>query len=138
MKLLLISHGLFASGLLDSFEMIAGKNEMISTISLTNEGIGDFSNRLKNYLVENGDKKVLILCDLKGGTPYNEAYREYLKDPERIKVIAGMNLPMLVEAGLLISNDFNFEELYKIALEAGVTSIEGISEENIEEDTIEF
>ena len=50
MKLLLISHGTFASGLLGSFEMIAGKNEAISAISLTEEGIGDFSKRFKDYL----------------------------------------------------------------------------------------
>lgn len=138
MKLLLISHGSFASGLLNSFEMIAGKNEDISAISLTDEGIGEFSLRLKSYLNEHREETIFILCDIKGGTPFNEAYREYLANPEKIRLITGMNLPMLIEMGVMLSDDADFEELFTVGIHAGQASIEGIIESFEEEDAIEF
>lgn len=129
MKLLLVSHGELASGLLGSFDMIAGKNKDISAISLTDEGISHFSKKLKEYLEEYRNDEILILCDIKGGTPFNEAYREYLANSKRIKIITGMNLPMLIEIGMIISQDVELENLSEIGVSAGITAIEGIVEE---------
>ena len=138
MKLLLISHGSFATGLLSSFEMIAGKNEDISAIRLTDEGIGKFSQELTDYLNEHREETIFILCDVKGGTPFNEAYRKYLANPEKIRLITGMNLPMLIEMGVMISDEANVEELFSIGVHAGQDSIEGIVESFEEEDEIDF
>lgn len=138
MKTLLVSHGLFAAGLLDSFEMICGKNDSISVISLSDDGVKDFSNRLNNYLEENKDNQVLILCDIKGGTPYNEAYRRYLDNLGRIRVIAGMNLPMLIEVGMLISIGTSLDEAYATGLSIGRQSVNGVLDEINEENEIEF
>lgn len=139
MKLLLVSHGALATGLLGSFEMIAGKNDSISAISLTDEGIGSFSTQLKQYLEERKNEEVLILCDIKGGTPFNEAYRAFLADPKQIRVISGMNLPMLIEIGVMLQADSELEQLVEIGINAGITSIEGVVEETRNDDEmIEF
>jgi PTS system ascorbate-specific IIA component len=42
---------------------------------------------------------VLVLCDLLGGTPYNVASAIGRRSP-RVVCIAGVNLPMVVEAAL--------------------------------------
>lgn len=139
MKILLVSHGGLASGLLGSFEMIAGKNECISAISLTDEGIGEFSKQLTQYLENHENEQVLILCDIKGGTPFNEAYREYLAKPNQIKVISGMNLPMLIEIGVMLQDDSDIAQLVEIGINAGKTSIEGIVDETeTDDEMIEF
>ena len=47
----------------------------VSTVSLTNAGVEPFRVELKkilNDLLSKGD--VLIMSDVKGGTPYNESY----------------------------------------------------------------
>ena len=79
--------------------------EQITAMELTEEeGVGNFSKRLEEYLVTwlSGTGKGLVFADLRGGTPYNQAElllaKHGLKD--RAKVISGMNLPMVVDAVL--------------------------------------
>ena len=136
MRILLTSHGNFAKGILQSYEMIAGVTEKISCIILDEEGIGKFSNALKKKLdeiIESDD--VVILCDIKGGTPYNESFTYALSHQDKVRVVAGLNLPMLIEIGLMDSD--NLDELVLKALESGKVGIETLSFEETEEE-LEF
>ncbi|MDT2598355.1 PTS sugar transporter subunit IIA [Enterococcus hulanensis] len=137
MKLLVVSHGAFCQGILDSYQMIAGENKDIFAISLTDTGIQDFSERLNKQLTELESEDILILTDIKGGTPYNEAYKYYLSNEERIRVVAGMNLPMLIEVGLNLANT-KLNDLAEMAIEIGKNGIEGIVEEAAEDNDLEF
>ena len=99
MNILLTSHGSLCEGLLDAFHMMAAGADHVSTVSLTDTGIDDFRDRLTarvNELLAQGD--LLILADLLGGTPYNEAYALFLTNPEHIRLVAGANFSMLLEA----------------------------------------
>lgn len=137
MKLFLISHGKFCEGLLDSYQMIAGESQDIFTLSLTDAGIQDFSDGLTGMLAKREKEDVLILTDIKGGTPYNEAYKQYLLDQEHIGVVAGMNLPMVIEVGLNLSNK-SLIELVEMAIEIGRGGIQGVTEESSMENDLEF
>lgn len=103
MKLLLISHQGAASGMKAAAKLIAGDMaDAIDTIELTAEaGIEAFTQELDAYLKgwQNAEEPAVIFADLKGGTPYNKAeilLAQYeMKD--RVKVISGMNLTMVVE-----------------------------------------
>lgn len=137
-SILMISHGAFSQGLLESYQMIAGENDRLDALSLDNKGIADFKERLTVTVQDKITQgKLLILCDLKGGTPFNEAYNLYLHYPDKIKVIAGMNLPMVIESGMQVSMTSDLDELYMIALNTGQTSISGIDEETAD-DEIDF
>lgn len=138
MKLLLVSHGTFATGLLESYVMIAGENSDISAICLTDDGIGDFSKRLQDFVQMHLDEGLLILCDIKGGTPFNEAYREFLANPQQVKVVTGMNLPMLIETGVALQSGRKLEELFELAVNTGRTSVEGTEVLAQQEDEIDF
>lgn len=139
MKIILTSHGDFAAGLLSSYEMIAGKNEKIDYVSLTNDGINDFSKKLEEKLQSIRDDKVLILCDLKGGTPFNESYKQLLMRPNDIQIICGMNLPMLIEMGVNLDSSDDLKQLYEIGLNAGQNAIQGVNERNeLNEEEIDF
>ncbi|MBM7711180.1 PTS sugar transporter subunit IIA [Enterococcus xiangfangensis] len=138
MKIIVTSHGDFCQGILDSYQMIAGENPHLRSISLTDAGIKDFSERFNKLLKEFESEEVLILTDIKGGTPYNEAYSYYLLHEERVRVIAGMNLPMVIEIGPNLLNSSSLADLYASAIEIGQQSITGVVTEMVPENDLEF
>ncbi|WP_195853113.1 PTS sugar transporter subunit IIA [Aerococcus sanguinicola] len=124
MKLLLATHGNFAEGILQSYEMIAGDTSNISTVLLNELGIEDFQTRLHQTLDQLlATDEVLILVDLPGGTPYNESLAYQLEHPKGLGVISGLNLPMLIEVGMGLSNS-SLDDLKQTALEFGQNGIQ--------------
>lgn len=97
---IILSHGDFANGIKDTMMMIAGSQEETYFISFTpSDRVEEFEKRVKfiyNSIPKN--HKVLILTDLYGGTPNHIASALRLKYPERIEVLSGINLPMLLTA----------------------------------------
>lgn len=67
----------------------------------------------------------LSLPTSRGGTPYNESFTHFLTNPEHLRLAAGMNLPMLVEAGVLASSGCDLETVYQTALSAGANGVSG-------------
>ncbi|KAA9301771.1 MULTISPECIES: PTS sugar transporter subunit IIA [Aerococcus] len=124
MKLLLATHGNFAEGILQSYEMIAGDSTGISTVILNDLGIDDFRNRLHQTLDELlATDEVLVLVDLPGGTPYNESLAYQFEHGQGLGVIAGLNLPMLIEVGMGLPS-LSLEDLKATALEFGQNGIQ--------------
>ncbi|MEY8292663.1 PTS mannose/fructose/sorbose family IIA subunit [Carnobacteriaceae bacterium 52-44] len=103
MKIIVTSHGDLCEGILDSYEMLAGKNENIIAIPLRENDTGEFENKITE-LVKSIDDDILVLCDIYGGTPYNVSYYLYLEQSNRLRVVSGLNLPMLLETGLSLNN----------------------------------
>lgn len=99
-NIILASHGEFAEGLLQSSEMIFGEQEQIVTAMLMpNEGPEDVRRKFDNAVDSFGeDAEILFLVDLWGGSPFNQASAVHEEIPERSAIVAGMNLPMLLEA----------------------------------------
>src|SRR5690625_4176080 len=99
-NIILASHGEFAEGILQSSEMIFGEQEQIVTATLMpNEGPEDLRRKFNNAIESFGeDAEVLFLVDLWGGSPFNQASAVHDEIPERSAIVAGMNLPMLLEA----------------------------------------
>lgn len=119
--------------------MIAGVNHHISYVELNESGIGGFTKELTDVVEKLiVAHKLLILVDLKGGTPFNEAYKLVLKHPENIRVVAGMNLPMLIETGLNLSGISQLDELAHLAVQAGRNAVESLPMEETEEEELEF
>lgn len=124
MKIVITSHGELCEAILKSYQMIAGSIVNFTPIKLDDNGITDFSQRLFNTLDNlTQHEPVLVLCDLIGGSPYNEAYRYALAHPNKIKIVAGYNLPILIELGNAAETETDINKLVEIALETGVTSI---------------
>jgi len=126
--LLLITHGQFASGILDAATLIMGKQRGVETLALTEEdSIDELSNRLEASLVNlnMGCDGVLILVDIFGASPCNIATMSMVKFPN-IDVVTGLNLPMLVEV-LLQRNNLSLPELAKLAEKSGVEGIKKVS-----------
>lgn len=127
MNILLVSHGGLSAGVAEAYRMFSPGADYVHSLSLTEDGgMAVFKEQLNTKLDEllaAGD--VLVVADLKGGTPYNESYARFLGDPEHMRLAAGMNLPMLIEAGMLAQMGSDLETVYQTALRAGAEGVQG-------------
>jgi len=121
---LLTGHGQFAPGLFDALEMIAGPQTYFEVVPFLEEDLGIFEGKiataLKNLLTKTDG--VLILTDLLGGTPFKTTM--FLSNAnEKIEVLAGTNLPMLIEIShwRLQANDV--QVMMKMAVSIGQETI---------------
>src|SRR4029078_4431165 len=94
--LVLVTHGRLASEFIVAMEHVVGPQERIAAICIgpdddMEEKRGQIAQAIKG--VENR-AGVIILTDLFGGTPSNLAIS--LMKSDKIEVIAGVNLPMLI------------------------------------------
>lgn len=97
---IIASHGEFAAGIRQSGQMIFGEQENVQVVTfMPNEGPEDLMKHYEEALAQFApDGQVLFLVDLWGGSPFNAASRIQAENPDRMAIIAGLNLPMLVEA----------------------------------------
>lgn len=97
-QVVVISHGRFCDGLLDTLEMVCGGDFGIRTLGLIpGTSPEEYRERLTEILtrcVEEDSRGALVLADIAGGTPFNSAV--YLRSKFRIGIVAGVNMPMLM------------------------------------------
>ncbi|HEL1351306.1 TPA: PTS sugar transporter subunit IIA [Streptococcus equi subsp. zooepidemicus] len=123
-SIIVIGHGHFASGIVSSLELIAGKQEGITAIDFTAEmTAADAHERLSAVLQPKA--QALVLCDLLGGTPFKVAatLMEELSETT-LDVLSGLNLAMLMEAVFARQEQLDLEQTVAKLL---TTAKEGIS-----------
>lgn len=124
MKILLLSHGLFAQELLNTCRMIDSEVEDVCALCLTDGGIESFSEKLNLYLKKNENESILFFCDLKHGSPYNQLLINMIEvKVNKYKIITGMNLPMVLQAIIKMHASKDLDDVVKISSEAGVEGI---------------
>jgi mannose/fructose/sorbose-specific phosphotransferase system IIA component len=114
--ILITSHFTLAESLKETAELIIGKRENVSFVSLLkNEKVESFSERLKNEAKKlNKDSGVIVFTDMFGGTPSNIALSLFVGNDD-VKIISGFNLPIVIEA--IMHSSKNSEEILKILME---------------------
>lgn len=125
---LVVAHGEMASGLLDAARMIVGDQEALLALSLQEmEDVEGLMAKVEEAIsqVDTGEG-VLVLVDLPGASPFNASARIAMQR-EGIKVVTGVNLPMLAEL-LVMRDGSSLDELVDIAKEAGISGIRTLSE----------
>lgn len=123
--IILVSHGRLSYELLNSANMIIRNQiEDIYPVSLDEDtGIDTLKEKLLNISKKIKGNEVLILCDIKGGSPFNTSlivFKNY-----NYKILTGMNLPMLLEV-LMNRNHTTLDSLADIAVKAGALAVECI------------
>jgi PTS system mannose-specific IIA component len=127
--ILVVSHGNMAEGMIDAARMIVGIMEGVASVSLKEEdAVEDLMGRIEAALneVDQGDG-ALILVDAFGASPFNASARLALNRKNKVEVITGMNLPMLLELAVQREGQ-DLKMVTQIALEAGTTSIRTLSQ----------
>ena len=74
---------------------------------------------------------VLFLVDTWGGSPFNAASR-IVVDKEQYEVIAGVNIPMLVETLMARDDNPSFDELVALAVETGREGVKALKAKPVE------
>ncbi|RMC40662.1 MULTISPECIES: PTS sugar transporter subunit IIA [unclassified Lactobacillus] len=126
-------HGNSALELVKSAEMICGKQENCYAVNFTmGESLDKLSEQLTNK-IELLSQPLICLTDLKGGTPFNTLVN-LKKQYSNIEIVAGVNMPMLLE--LFVSRkQMTMPELLETIIEAGTAGVyQYVSEKIVDED----
>ena len=92
--IIITGHGRFASGLKTSLDLIVGNFDFVKPV--------DFTEDKSPESIKSTDKKIYVFTDLVGGTPFKVSSELTLEYPN-VEVFCGTNLPMLVEATMMLS-----------------------------------
>ncbi len=99
-----VTHGQLATELVNSAEMIVGDLPQFTAVSIgwhdeVNDAREDIEEAIERVRAEDG---VLLLTDMFGGTPSNLGMT--FLETDRLEVITGVNLPMLIKLASLRSS----------------------------------
>lgn len=135
--IIVCTHGNTAMEMLKTVEMIMGKQEnILPTYFVPGENTADLI-RKYHMLIEQLDctNGVLIMVDLLGGSPFNAASQIALQN-DKIEVITGVNIPMLLET-LVSRNSKTLQQLLETSITAGKNGISQLNKNSIEKDDLE-
>ncbi|MGX7112811.1 mannose/fructose/sorbose PTS transporter subunit IIA [Gemella cuniculi] len=122
--IIIASHGEFAAGIKQSGTMIFGEQEKVeSIVFMPSEGPDDLQRKLQEAITKVDSEEILFLVDLWGGSPFNQANKLLEEAPEKRAIVAGLNLPMLIEA---YASRFTMTTAHEIAKAIAPTAIEGV------------
>ena len=122
--IIIASHGEFAAGIKQSGSMIFGEQEKVeSVVFMPSEGPDDLQRKLQEAIEKVDSEEILFLVDLWGGSPFNQANKLFEEAPEHRAIVAGLNLPMLIEA---YASRFSMNTAHEIAKAIAPTAIEGV------------
>lgn len=99
MKIVVISHGDFAKGIINSVQMLAGEQKNLKAYGLyPEEGREVLEKKLEQELIaaREDNEEVLVLSDIFHGSPFNAAV-ELMKNYDFYHV-TGINIPLMVLA----------------------------------------
>ncbi len=127
------THGWAAEQLLKTAEMLLGEQENVGWIDFVPGENAETLIEKYNAQLEKLEtsKGVLFLVDTWGGSPFNAASR-IVVDKEHYEVIAGVNVPMLVETLMARDDNPTFDELVALAVETGREGVKALKAQPVE------
>lgn len=116
--IVLVTHGRLAEEFASALEHVVGPQEQLATVCI---GPEDDMDRRRREIAERAKAVdtgagVILLTDMFGGTPSNLAIS--LLSSDRVEVLAGLNLPMLVRLAS-VRDEASLPEAADKAKEAG-------------------
>lgn len=127
------THGWAAEQLLKTAEMLLGEQENVGWIDFVpGENAETLIEKYQAQLAKlDTNQGVLFLVDTWGGSPFNAASR-IVVDKEHYEVIAGVNIPMLVETLMARDDNPTFDELVALAVETGREGVKALKAQPVE------
>ncbi|EKY3089172.1 PTS mannose transporter subunit IIAB [Cronobacter dublinensis] len=121
------THGWAAEQLLKTAEMLLGEQENVGWIDFVpGENAETLIEKYRAQLEKlDTSKGVIFLVDTWGGSPFNAASRIVVDQPNH-EVVAGVNIPMLVETLMARDDDPTFDELVALAVETGREGVKAL------------
>lgn len=121
-KLVFASHGKLASGITSSLELICGRQIAIETLDCYLTEDFDLEKEVKNIMNRYHDCELVVVTDLFGGSVNNEFLTQI--DRPNFYLVAGMNLPFLVELTMQLQQADSLPKLIEATLETSKQTIQ--------------
>lgn len=117
--IVLIGHGHICSEMRDALEHVVGEQPLVEVLDVLDNGNLELLSSTMKSKVRACDvgRGVLVLADMFGGTPCNVAMG--CLEADRVEVISGFNLPLLIKTATLRKSEKNLTALAQQVLEAG-------------------
>lgn len=122
---ILTGHGSFAPGLMGALEMIAATQEWFEVVPfLETDSLVSYEGKISECVerMERECHGVLIFTDLMGGTPFRTAMLA-AGTRRKTEVLAGTNLPMLIEGSMVREYFSDAKELADLLVETGRNAV---------------
>ncbi|MGL5900120.1 MAG: PTS sugar transporter subunit IIA [Lactobacillaceae bacterium] len=101
MKILCMSHGTMAQGVIQSAKMIVGDVQFLEYINAYVDQETNIDQQIKTFLKQNNNQTIIVCTDLFGGS-VNNYWMKYLDSEKNLYLIAGLSLPLIIELVLKI------------------------------------
>lgn len=122
-EIILATHGHLSEEFRRTVELIVGSTSNIRCFCMTKEKSEDDAKEELERLVESSDEdNLIILTDLFGGSAANIC-AELLMRGHQFKLLAGLNLPMLLTMVTADSDEISVDNLVNEVLKAGTEGV---------------
>jgi len=124
MKILIVGHGEYATGMKSAIKLLTGVNNNIDAINLNEELThNDYTMMVQEYVANNKD--LVIFADMTGGAPFQIASREVLlnESSENQFVIGGVSVGCILEV-VMNTLVLNAEDQLKNIINTAVNNIQ--------------
>ena len=128
MKVIVVSHGSYARGLVDTVQMIAGKQEDLEAFGLeSEESVDTLKEKIRQSIEQaSQEEEILILTDIFYGSPFNTVIS--LMPEYDLYHITGINLPLMMEVIMGRISGKHAEEICKELLKAAPDTVRDVRE----------
>ena len=127
MKILIVGHGEYATGMKSAIKLLTGVNNNIDAINLNEELThNDYTMMVQEYVANN--KELIVLADMTGGAPFQIASREILlnEESENQFVIGGVSVGCILEV-VMKTLVLNMEDELKNIIDTAVNNIQDMT-----------
>lgn len=123
---ILTGHGHFSNGLKSAIDMVAGEQPAFEIVPFEGDKAGEYADTLRAAITKMAGEceGVLVFVDLLGGTPFNQSML-VSADVDNMAVVAGTNLPMLIE--LIMTRSFGDPTLGELVEKAVQVGKDGVT-----------
>lgn len=128
---ILTGHGNFSLGVKSAVDMVAGDQPAFKAVPFEGTSTDTYAADLRAAIAELSEEcadGVIIFCDLKGGTPFNQSMLASA-GMDKVEVIGGVNLPMLIE--LIMTRSFSNATVEEMAEQAVTVGKDGVCHEKL-------
>lgn len=128
MKVIVVSHGSYAKGLVDTAQMIAGEQENLEAFGLEPEdSIDTLREKIRTCMEQTScGEEILVLTDLFYGSPFNVVIS--LMSEYDIYHVTGINLPLMMEVVMGRYAGKSAQQLCKDLLKAAPDTVKDVRE----------
>ena len=128
MKVIVVSHGSYARGLVDTVQMIAGKQEDLEAFGLeSEESVDTLKEKIRQSIEQaSQEEEILILTDIFYGSPFNTVIS--LMSEYDLYHVTGINLPLMMEVVMGRYAGKSAQEICKELLKAAPDTVRDVRE----------